>query len=299
MNKVILICPAQRPTVAALHLRQPLVLAPFVGQSVLEHALNAFAAAGAKQVVLLVNDGAAAIRDLAGHGERWGISLQVITEDHELTVAEARAKHGCDTLNSTNVHVLDRLPQLPDYALWDSYQSWFTAQLAFYPSVAEEQVGMRETSPGVFVGLRSQIAADATLRAPCWIGSQVRIGSGAVIGPEAVIEDGALVDDGAEVTRSVVGPQTYVGAHTEVGDSFAHGADLLNLRTGSLATIPDRFLLGKVRNSERRKAARHESNKVCRNGPDRAGFPRWLSEGRRLLRKLRLIPAKTSEICGG
>ena len=112
-------------------------------------------------------------------------------------------------------------------------------------------MGTREVSPGVFVGLRSQIAPDAILSAPCWVGANVFVGSRAAIGPGTVIEDGSYIDTGAEIVGSIIGPHTYVGAYTEVRESFAQGNELLKLDTGTLTEVTDRFLLGELRGQKR------------------------------------------------
>lgn len=293
-KRIILICPGQRPAVAALATRQPLVLAPFLGQSVLEHALAHYAAAGATEISVLASDRPETIRAAVGRGERWGVKLTVISETAELDVATARARHGHGQASATEVWLLDRLPQLPEHALWDNPAAWFAAQLALLPRAAEERVGMRKRAPGVFVGLRSRIAEDATLQGPCWIGTNVRIGSGAIVGPNAIVEDGSFVDEGAEIGRSVVGPETYVGAQTEVRDSFAHGTELLNLRNGSRATITDRFLLGDLSRpepEEPQNEGRSHTGKTAR-------VRRLFAEGRRILRRIRLTATAADEPCG-
>lgn len=293
-KRIILICPGPRPAVAALAVKQPLVLAPFLGQSVLEHAIAHYAAAGATEISILASDRPESIRAALGHGERWGVRLTVVSETVELEVAAARARHGHGQTGDTEVWLLDRLPQLPGHSLWDSPAAWLAAQLALLPRAAKERVGMHQRAPGVFVGLRSRIAGDATLQGPCWIGTNVRVGSGAVVGPNAIIEDGSFVDEGAEVGHSVVGPETYVGAQTELRDSLAHGADLLNLRNGSRATITDRFLLGDLSRAERKEV----TSAGCSCQGKGAGVRRLFAEGRRILRRIRLTAKVVDDPCG-
>jgi hypothetical protein len=145
-----------------------------------------------------------------------------------------------------SIRRLDHLPQLPDQPLWRSYRDWYLAQHCLIPSFARQRVGMREESPGVFVGLRTQIAPGARLVGTSWIGASVWIGPNVTIGAGSIIEDGCYVDEGAEISGSIVGPRTYVGAFTELRDSFAWGRELLNLGTGSLTEVVDRFLLSEV-----------------------------------------------------
>lgn len=252
----LVICPDGRPAVPALARCRPLVLAPFLGKTVLEHALTFLAAQGAKTVTLLAGDRADIIRSAVGNGETWGVKLEVISERRELTAAEALAKHGAAHENDglpavREALVLDQLPQLPLRPLWESYPSWYNAMLALLPLAAKERVGMREVAPGVFVGMRSRIADNASLNGPCWIGANVFIGPRAVIGPGTVIEDGAYVEAAAEVNGSVIGPQTYIGTLTEVRHSFAWGHQLLNLRSGSFTAVADRFLLADLASPSR------------------------------------------------
>ena len=240
--KTLLICPPTRPAVPSLTRRRPLVLTPCLGRTPLEHALTALAESGAKQVTILAVDQPARIREIVGKGEAWGLQVEVSPETSELSVEQARAKFP----DATNVVKLDELPQLPGRALWSGYRGWFEALLQFVPKALALRIGMREVRPQVWIGLRSRVAPGAKLTAPVWIGDNVWVGAHAKIGPRAIVEDDCFVDEGATVTDSVVGPKTYVGAMTEVRDSFAWGADLLNLTTGSVVEVPDKFLLGET-----------------------------------------------------
>jgi len=246
--RALLICPDERPAVSMLSRRCPLVLSPFLGKTVLSHALTDLATQGATAVTVLVSDRAEAIEEAVGHGEAWGLKLDLVSPHRELAPAEALAKHGAPQENSglaaaREAHLLDYLPLLSDQPLWESYSRWFATLLAFMPRAAHHQVGMRETAPGVWVGMRTRIAQTAKVTGPCWIGSNVFIGPRCVIGPDTVIEDGAYVEESAEVASSMIGPKTYLGALTELRHSFAWGDGLLNLPTGSFTAITDGFLL--------------------------------------------------------
>ncbi len=229
MNAVLR-CSPDITTVPALARRHPLALTPFLGATVLEHALSALAAEGVKHVRIEATDRVDELRHITGRGEAWGLEIQ-FSDDAP------------DPLPPARIVELDRLPQLPNQPLWRTYRDWYSAQLALLPAMANRRVGMREMAPGVFVGLRTRVDPSATLLGPCWIGANISIGSRAVVGPGTVIEDGSYIDSSAEVSGSIVGPQTYVGAFTEVRNSFAWGRDLLNLDTGSLTEVSDRFLL--------------------------------------------------------
>jgi NDP-sugar pyrophosphorylase family protein len=248
---MVLICPAHRQPVAALSERQPLVLAPFLGHTVIEHALEGLAAAGTRAVHLVASEGIASLRAVLGGGERWGLSLHLSQEAGEPSPAEALARHRSRGLKDAEVLVLDRLPQGSGGLLWASYDAWFQAQIGCIAAAAAVRVGMRLVAPGAYAGLRSQISPRAVLHGPCWIGEDVCIGPGAVIGPGAILGDGCFVDEGAEVSGSLLGSGTYVGSHTEVRDSYAAGARLLSMKTGSVTVVADRFLLGEVTQAAR------------------------------------------------
>ena len=246
--KALIICPADRKAVAALARRRPLALTPFLGQPVLAHAIAFLASAGAREITVLAADRPDRIRKFVGGGVSWGVKIEVIPEARELSVAEAREKYqttaGTWVAAPNDIYLLDRLPQLPAHPLWESYAGWQSALLAWLPLAAVEKVGMREFSPGVYVGLRVRVADSAKLKAPAWIGANVWLGPRSIVGPGAIIEDDVYVDDGAEISHSIVGPKTYVGALTEVKESLAWGRDLLNLATGSVTEVTDHFLLG-------------------------------------------------------
>lgn len=261
--RALVICPDERPAVPALSRRCPLALSPFLGATVLEHALASLATRGATAVTLLAGDRADVIRAAVGNGEAWGLRLEVCAQYRELTPDEALAKHGAaresDGLpRAREALLLDHLPSLPLHPLWESYTAWFKAMLAFAEFAAKERVGVREVAAGVFVGMRSRIANSARLIGPCWIGANTFIGPLAMVGPDAVIEDDAYVEESAEVVSSVIGPSTYLGALTEVRHSFAWGRHLLNLPSGSSTEIADRFLLDDLGSSSRSESSRRD-----------------------------------------
>lgn len=248
--KALIICPADRQAVAALARRRPLALTPCLGQPVLGRVLTFLASAGAKEITVLAADRPERLRKFVGRGEAWGVKIEVLPEARELTVAEARAKYqagaGSWLPAPHDVFLLDRLPQWPAQPLWDSYAGWQQVLLAGLPQAAREKVGMREVSPGVYLGLRTKVADSAQLTAPCWIGANVWLGPQVVIGAETIVEDDVYVDTGAEISQSIIGPKTYVGSLTEVRQSLAWGRDLLNLTNGSVTEVTDHFLLGEL-----------------------------------------------------
>ena len=234
--KIILKCPDEASAVPALSRMRPLVLAPFLGQTVLAHALSALATDGIKHVLISAAAGAEKILKDVGRGEAWGMRVEVCGGGKTL-----------DGFPTNNFLTLDRLPQLPGKSLWKSYRSWQAAQLALLSRFAVLRGGMREIAPGVFAGLRTQISSASQLSGPCWIGDGVFIGGQTRVGPNTIIEDGSYIDAGAEVSDSIVGRQTYIGAFTELRSSFAAENQLLHLDSGSFTTISDRLLMSRVR----------------------------------------------------
>lgn len=245
----LLICPAARPAVPLLSTTTPLALTPVLGQTLVECWLEHLALRGAARVRLLVGDRPELVRALVADGTRWGMQAEILAEPRELAPAEARAKHCNDTdpaspVAPEDVLVMDHLPGMPGRPLFQSYQAWFDALLAWMPrALTPMRVGIRELHPGVWTGLCTRVAPGAELRAPCWIGSHVLIEADAVIGPAAVIEDRAWIEHGAEVADGVVGPETFVGGMCELKHSLAWGNALADLRDGTVVEVPDPFLL--------------------------------------------------------
>ena len=260
--RAIIICPTERPEVAFLSRRHPLVLMPLFGRSVLDWTLAALASEGAKEIIILAPDRPEQVRAAVGKGEVWGVKAEVFPESRELSVAEARYKYGVTPGHGWlsephDVFFLDALPQLPGIPLWRSGAYCFQLFERCFTEAAHERVGVREYAPGVFLGMRSQVAPTAKLEAPCWIGSQVWVGPGAVVGPRAYVEDGSYIDHGASVSESVVGPRTYVGAMTDVRRSIAWGKGLHNWQTRAFTDVADDFLLADLAGAP---AARYASS---------------------------------------
>lgn len=228
----------------------PLAAVPLLGESLLVYWLVHLAARGAREVTVLACDRPGAIRQVAGSGARWGLQVKVVAEMHELTVAEARSRHGAAAEDI--VVLADHLPGVPDIHVCESHAEWYAGTQAWLDrAVTPDRTGVRELSPGIRLGWGSRVPADAVIQGPVWIGEKVRIGRGVKIGPNVVIEDRAVIADGAEIMHSVIGTETYVGGDTEVADSLAFGDLLINWRSGSCLRVPDEFLLCSLRRPQR------------------------------------------------
>ena len=258
--KVLLICPSNRTSVPLLAESTPLAAVPLLGQSLLEYWLAHIACSGAKEAIVLADDRPAYIRLVAGDGARWGLSVNVIEESRELTPAQALLKYDKDLApDSTHdgIVVLDHFPKGAEKPLFIDYASHFKNLLTWMPHAkTPDRVGVKELMPQIYTGLRARISASAKLNAPCWLGKNVYVGAGATIGPMTIVEDGSFIESGATVVHSLVGPDTFVGKFAELSESFAQGDTLVNLRTGSVAKVPDNFLLCALRHPRPPQSAR-------------------------------------------
>ena len=259
--KALLICPEQRPAVSCLAEICPLVLAPLMGKTLLDYWLDHLADQGVTHVYVLAADCSEQVRSWVGEGARWLMKVEVTAEPRELAPAEARAKYRGDDNRGwlpepDDVRVIDFLPGKPDCPRFTSYADWFVAAKHWLPqaAAAADRIGLREVKPGVWIGLRSRVAADVELLAPCWIGESVLVGEGAKIGPGAIVENGAVIAGNTDIADSLVGPETFIGEWTALKNSIAWGSTLINWRTNSCTRVPDAFLMCAL--SERPAAVR-------------------------------------------
>ena len=265
--KALLICPGERDPLAALAEPAPLSNIPMFGKSLVEHWIEHSITLGAKEIHVLACDRPQVVAALIGTGARWGAQVTVHSEIRELTPAEARKKYRpAGELWLTEPHdvvFMDHLPAHPQISLLTNYADWFMAVLAMLPSAATpDRIGLREIKPGVWIGLHTQIAPDAELRAPCWIGEHVRIGGDTIIGPMAVIENASFIEPGAEIAHSYVGPETLVGKCTEIHHSLAWGGTLIDWKSNSHVKVADAFLLCSLARPHETDAAHQRAGRI-------------------------------------
>jgi NDP-sugar pyrophosphorylase family protein len=257
---ILLICPSNRTSAPLLAESAPLAAIPLLGQSLLEYWLAHIACGGTTEVIVLTDDRPAYIQFIAGTGTRWGLSVKVIEESRELTPAQAFLKYDKDfgpDFSQDAIIVLDHLPNQPEMPLFTDYTAHFKSLLNWMPHArTPDRVGIKELMPGLYADVRAHISADAKLQAPCWLGKNVYVGAGASVGPMTIVEDGSFIESGALVSNSFVGPDTFVGKLAELSESFAQGDTLVNLRTGSVAKVPDNFLLSALRQPRPPRSAR-------------------------------------------
>jgi len=251
--KVILICPAERSEIEALAEAMPLVNLPLFGKPFLHHWLEYLASRGATDVKILAADRPEQVRQIVGNGTRWGLQAEVLPESHELSCEEMRQKYFfTNSADSSNISdysgLINHFPGFPEQKLFESYSQFFSALqswLSKHP--LQNQIGVKEIKPGVWVGLRTQISPKAKLIAPCWIGENVLVKADAMIGPAAILESGVVVENGAAIFDSWIATHTFAGSLVQLKDSLALGNTLANFRTNSIAKIPDDFLLCSLR----------------------------------------------------
>lgn len=253
--KALLICPSERDPVKLLGEGMPLCNVPLLGQSILEYWLAWLASSGVTHVSVLAHDRPEQVRAVAGQGERWGLSVDVIQESRELTPAQALIKYDEEirpTPLQNGIAVLDHFPGMPEHPVFESYEKCFTSMQQWMPkALTPERVGIRELRPGIWAGLHSQISPQAELCAPCWLGRKTFIGPRAVLGPNTIIEDGCFIEGDTQIENSYVGPDTFVGRYAELSGSMAWGRTLINWKSGSIIKVPDPFLLCALRSPAR------------------------------------------------
>lgn len=229
--KTKIICPALRPGVAGLARRAPLAILPIFGSSPIGAQLSALYASGIREVEILAADRPEFIRQHVGTGEAWGLRVSVTPVADECRKADSSPLDGTGMVCG---------------GAFQSYRHWFEMVRARFSTASSERAGMRELSPGVCVHSRAEVAPDAKLVAPCWVGENARIGSECTIGPGAYIEDGCVIEKGANVEESWIGPGTHVGVFVDILDSLAWGRWLCKWTTGSTTVVQDAFLLGEI-----------------------------------------------------
>jgi NDP-sugar pyrophosphorylase family protein len=250
MKKALLICPAPSPGLRVLAENGPLATVPLMGQGIVEYWLSHLACSGVKEVAVLSHDQTEGLQAIVENGARWGLKVQVIEESRELLPAQARAAYEhCLEPDAPKeaVAIMDHFPG-EKTPIFTTFQQFFQGMLEWMPrALTPDRVGALETKPGVWVGLNSNIAPDAELHAPCWIGKNAFIGPQTVIGAGTIIEDGVFIEGASSLSHSRVGPYTFVGKCSEISGSMAEGDTLINLQSGAMVKIPDKFVLCALR----------------------------------------------------
>jgi hypothetical protein len=244
MKRVILITPDQRPELESITGAVPLALAIYLGKPLIDHVLDGLIEIGVTDVLLLVSDRPSEVRAYVGDGGAWGLQIRISPELSELTSSEAALRHS--SFGYDSILTLESLPQAPNVPIISSVHSWHESRATLLPLLAAKQIGAREISPGIWLGLKARVHDSAILRAPCWIGPSGMVGQEAVVGPHGYLESDSVIDAHATVENSTVGSRTYLGSMTHLGDSIAAGPVLVNWKNGSQARLTDAFLLSRL-----------------------------------------------------
>ncbi len=246
--KGILICPSDRDLFPCFTRKRPIALVPIMGRTWIDWMLSFLADKGAKEIIILSSDRPDQIRNAVGLGEKWGLKITVIPEMKELSAEEAVTKYQGQNSGSWmpkpyDVTVLNHLPNYPDVDILHKPAEWFCFLKNLIQKGPLNSILMRENSPGIWIGMKSQIHPSARLNPPVWIGNHSYISKNAIIGPGTILEDEVYVDEGAEIAESYVGQSTYVGKFIELKNTLAWASGLLNWKNGSFTEVTDEFLL--------------------------------------------------------
>src|SRR6185369_14784154 len=107
----------------------------------------------------------AELRTLVGNGERWGLNVEILEEQRELTAAQALLKYEKrldPAISQNTTAVLDHFPGLPEFPVFNSYKEWFAALQHWMPlAKTPDRVGVHQHSPGVWTGLHCRISPEA------------------------------------------------------------------------------------------------------------------------------------------
>jgi mannose-1-phosphate guanylyltransferase/phosphomannomutase len=81
-------------------------------------------------------------------------------------------------------------------------------------------IGGQRLGEQIWVDQDSEIAPDAALAGPCWVGENVRVNSGARVGPYGVLSDNVEIDAHATIHRSIVMRNCFVGEASELRNTI-------------------------------------------------------------------------------
>lgn len=87
--KAVILAAGEGKRMHPLTYTRPKVMVPLAGKPILEHLVLEIACAGIKDFVFIVGYRDEAIRDHFGHGERWGVDIDYMTQRKQLGTADA------------------------------------------------------------------------------------------------------------------------------------------------------------------------------------------------------------------
>jgi len=128
-----------------------------------------------------------------------------------------------------------------------SAETYLLAHRDILSGACRVHTGWTDTPDGIFIGEDAMVHPDATLEAPCYIGTGCIIEEGAKIGAYSVIGSGSAVCAGADIKRSVLWFSARVGARAQVrGATLCDGSVLLeDAKVCEGAVIGSETIVGK------------------------------------------------------
>lgn len=198
--------------------RLPFALWQVGEQPLIFHWLDAAVDQGKEKVVLQVADRPDEIRRAVDAATLWPIEIEVAS------VPSVRSLVVDDIVN--RLPMTDALETEPG-AGWGLIRHWHGLEQAWLERFTEETASY---GPYAAIGRNCEIASDATLSPPFWLGNHVSIGPGSVIGPGTVVEDGCIVAGNSRIVRAHLAAHTYLGPETDLIDAVIHRNNLLNIK---------------------------------------------------------------------
>jgi hypothetical protein len=203
-------------------------------QALLFHWLDAAVDQGTEKVWLYISDRPSEVRKAVEQATLWPIEIEIVT----VPTIEGLECDDC----------INRLPrsealQIEPEAGWGLIKYWHNLEQAWLISFTEETKNY-----GIYaaIGRSCEIAPDATLNTPFWLGNHVSIGPGAIIGPGAVVEDGCIVAGNSRIERAHLAAHTYLGPETDLIDAIIHRNNLLNLKYEAYVRGLEGFVAGNI-----------------------------------------------------
>jgi hypothetical protein len=217
--------------------RLPFVLWHVGEQALLFHWLDAAVDQGTEKVILYCSDRPSDVRQAIEQATLWPIKIEVVT------VASVDNITGIEVDDC--IHHLPRTvaPEEAPAAGWGLIQYWQDLEQAWLTSFTEET-----KSYGIYaaIGRSCEIAPDAQLNPPFWLGNHVSIGPCSIIGPGAVVEDGCIVAGHSRLERAHLAAHTYLGPEMDLIDSIIHRNNLLNLKHQAYVRGLEGFVAGSL-----------------------------------------------------